>query len=300
MKISHFLYLIKYGLKTVIFRDKKPVIGCIILTNKCNLSCRHCSVYNQSAPVYSYDNIKNEMGILYNMGVRILMLYGGETFLWRSHNKTVRDLVVEAKEMGFFIVNLVTNGTFPMNVPEADTILVSLDGGKEKHNLVRGDTFDRIMENIRNSSTSNICLYMAVNQINKSDIKNVGDIAKQEPNIKAVSFNFHTPYPDTQELELSRQDKEECCRVITEIMKEGVPVFNLKSAFPYIINNSFPAPCHQCVIMENGQLSICGRCVDIPGLCERCGFFYVAEYSLLFKGNLKVILDALKTYLKYI
>lgn len=300
MKISHFLYLIKYGLKTIIFHEKQPVIGCIILTNKCNLSCKHCSVYNHSAPVYSYNSIKKEMGILYNMGVRILMLYGGETFLWQSHHKTVRDLVEEAKEMGFFIVNLVTNGTFSMNVPEADTILVSLDGGKEKHNLVRGDTFDRIMDNIRNSSTSNICLYMAVNQINKSDMKNVGEIAKREPNIKAISFNFHTPYPDTQALELSRKDKEECCRVITEMMKDGVPVFNLKSAFPYIINNSFPAPCHQCVIMENGQLSVCGRCIDIPGLCERCGFFYVAEYSLLFHGNRKVILEALKTYLKYI
>lgn len=300
MKISHFLYLIKYGLKTVIFQEKKPIIGCIILTNKCNLSCRHCSVYDRSAPIYSYDNIKNEMEILYGMGVRILMLYGGETFLWQSRNKTVRDLVVEAKEMGFFIVNLVTNGTFPMNVPEADIILVSLDGGKEKHNLVRGDTFDRIMDHIRNSSTSNICLYMAVNRLNKSDIRTVGDIAKREPNIKAVSFNFHTPYPDTQELELSRQDKEECCRVITELMQEGVPVFNLKSAFPYIVDNSFPAPCHQSVIMENGQLSICGRCIDIPGLCERCGFFYVAEYSLLFKGNPKVIFEALNTYLKYI
>ncbi|MCM1553087.1 MAG: radical SAM protein [Butyrivibrio sp.] len=300
MKISHFLYLIKYGLKTVIFQDKKPIIGCIILTNKCNLSCRHCSVYDHSAPVYSYDSIRSEMEILYNMGVRILMLYGGETFLWHSQHKNVRDLVIEAKKMGFFIVNLVTNGTFPMNVPEADTILVSLDGGKEKHNLVRGDTFDRIMDNIRNNSASNICLYMAVNQINKYDIRDVGGIAKREPNIKAVSFNFHTPYLDTQNLELSRRDKEECCQVITELMKEGVPVFNLKSVFPYIIDNSFPVPCRQNVIMENGQLSICGRCIDIAGLCERCGFFFVAEYSLLFKGKPKVVLDALKTYLKYI
>lgn len=41
-------------------------------------------------------------------------------------------------------------------------------------------------------------------------------------------------------------------------------------------------------------------CIDIPGLCERCGFFYVAEYSLLFHGNRKVVLETLKTYLKYI
>ena len=43
-------------------------------------------------------------------------------------------------------------------------------------------------------------------------------------------------------------------------MEEGVPVFNLKSAFPYLIDGSFPTPCRQCVVMENGTLSTCGRC----------------------------------------
>ena len=54
--------------------------------------------------------------------------------------------------MGFLIVNTVTNGTFPLDLPEADLILLSLDGDKEKHNEIRGDTYDRIMENIRNAS----------------------------------------------------------------------------------------------------------------------------------------------------
>ena len=87
---------------------------------------------------------------------------------------------------------------------------------------------------------------------------------------------------------------------VEQMMDEGAPVFNLKSAFPYIINNSFPTPCYQCVVMENGKISICGRCIDVPGLCEECGYFFVAEYTLLFKGNFKVIFEILKTYLKYI
>jgi len=24
--------------------------------------------------------------------------------------------------------------------------------------------------------------------------------------------------------------------------------------------------------MENGKLSVCGRCIDVPGLCEKCGY----------------------------
>lgn len=83
-------------------------------------------------------------------------------------------------------------------------------------------------------------------------------------------------------------------------MKEGAPVFNLKSAFPYLIENRFPTPCHQCVVMENGKLSTCGRCIDVPGLCDQRGYFFVAEYTLLFRGNPKIIIEMLHTYLKYI
>ena len=52
--------------------------------------------------------------------------------------------------------------------------------------------------------------------------------------------------------------------------------------------------------MENGKLSVCGRCVDVPGLCKKCGYFFAAEYSLLFSGKLKIGIDMIKTYMKYI
>lgn len=96
------------------------------------------------------------------------------------------------------------------------------------------------------------------------------------------------------------EDKKQCCDIISQMMDDGAPVFNLKSAFPYIINNTFPTPCFQCVVIENGKISTCGRCIENPKLCNSCGYFFVAEYTLLFNGNLKVILEMLKTYLKYI
>lgn len=237
---------------------------------------------------------------LYQIGIRILFFCGGETFLWKDSGKNLRDLVIEAKQMGFLIVNIVTNGTFPLDLPEADLILLSLDGDEEHHNAIRGVTYTRILENIDRSTADNICIYMAVNQINKDCIRSVGNVAKSKKNIRAISFNFHTPYPDTEALELTREDKIHCCEEIGQLIEEGYPVFNLKSAFPYIIDNSFPTPCHQCVVMENGKLSICGRCIDVPGLCEKCGYFFAAEYALVFHGNLRVAADMLHTYLKYI
>lgn len=300
MKLSSFVYFAGFGIRTVLFRKKEPILGTVILTDKCNLHCKHCSVNNITAVIHPYQQIKNEMRILYDMGVRILFFCGGETFLWQSDGRSLRDLVIEAKQMGFLIVNVVTNGTFPIDLPEADLILLSLDGDKERHNQVRGDTYDIIMENIKNASSDNICFYMAVNQINKDAIRDVCLTARDMPNVRAVSFNFHTPYPDTKELALSPKEKADCCNVISQMMKEGAPVFNLKSAFPYLIHNSFPTPCYQCVVIENGKISVCGRCIEESGLCEKCGYFFVAEYTLLFRGNIRIILEMLRTYLKYV
>lgn len=300
MKISSFLYFAGFGIKTILFQKKRPILGTIIVTDKCNLKCKHCSVNNITAVVHPYTQIQNEMQQLYEMGVRILFFCGGETFLWKDGNRTLRDLVVEAKKIGYLIVNVVTNGTFPIDLPEADLILLSLDGDRERHNLIRGDTYNTIMENIKNATSDNICFYMAINKLNKDTVRDVCIAARDTRNVRAVSFNFHTPYPDTKELALSKEEKAKCCEIITKMMKEGAPVFNLKSAFPYLINNSFPTPCYQCVVIENGKISTCGRCIEVLNLCEQCGYFFVAEYTLLFRGNPKIILEMLRTYLKYI
>ena len=300
MKFSSFLHFSSFGIKTILFRRKKPILGTIIVTDKCNLKCKHCSVNNIHAIIAPYAQIKSEMKLLYDMGIRILFFCGGETFLWRDSGKNIRDLVIEAKEMGFLIVNVVTNGTYKLDLPEANLILLSLDGDREHHNLIRGDTYDQIMENISKATSDNICFYMAINQINKDSIKDVCKLARDTKNVRAVSFNFHTPYPDTRELALSKAEKRKCCEDIKAMMKEGAPIFNLKSAFPYLIENKFPTPCHQCVVIENGKISTCGRCIEVPGLCSECGYFFVAEYTLLFKGNFKIIFEMLKTYMKYI
>ena len=126
------------------------------------------------------------------------------------------------------------------------------------------------------------------------------ETARDLPNVRAVSFNFHTPYPDTRQLALTREDKVRCCHAIARMKRQGAPVFNLTSAFPFIIRGDFPTPCYQCVVMENGKLSTCGRCISVPGLCSECGYFFVAEYTLLFGGRPEILLEMLATYLKYI
>jgi hypothetical protein len=49
-------------------------------------------------------------------------------------------------------------------------------------------------------------------------------------------------------------------------------------------------------VSEGGRRWICGRCIDVPGLCERCGYLFAAEFGLLFRGNLRAIVDMVRVY----
>ncbi|KGM98300.1 metallo cofactor biosynthesis protein [Clostridium novyi A str. 4552] len=302
MKLKNFLYLSGFGLKTILFKLKKPILGTIILTDYCNLSCKHCAVNNINKIMYPYNDIVDEMNKMYEEGIRILFFCGGETLLWEDEDKdkNIRDLIIKAKQIGFFIVNIVTNGTINLDIPEADVIFLSLDGLKDNHNFIRGDTFDKIIDNVSKAKHSNICVYMAVNNINHKDIKGVAQIVRDNPNLKSISFNLHTPYEGTEQLALSREEKVYVIRTIKDMIKEKYPIFNLYSALDYYIKNQWERPCYQCIVSENKKRYICGRCVEIDGLCNECGYLFAVEFSLLCKGKLKVILDMIKTYLKYV
>ena len=223
-KLTQMCYLAQWFVRAKFFGRRAPMQSVLFISDRCNLSCKHCSVYNHTNPTSkSYEQIREELKYCLSLGSRFVDFEGGEPFLWR-------------------------------------------DGDREHHNAVRGDTYDTILNNIAEATSDNICFYMAINQINQSVVGEVCDLAKKTEHVRAVSFNFHTPYPDTRELALTKSEKAKCCEVIRAKMDEGCPVFNLKSAFPYLIDNSFPTPCHQCVVMENGKLSTCGRCIEVPGL----------------------------------
>ena len=103
MKISDFFYFASYGLRSMLGVKQGPILGTVIVTDRCNLHCRHCSVNNVTGVMHPYDQLVGEMEQLYAMGVRILFFCGGETFLWRDGEKTLRDLVLEARRQGFLI-----------------------------------------------------------------------------------------------------------------------------------------------------------------------------------------------------
>lgn len=300
MKFKDLMYFAAFGFQTAILRRREPILGTIILTDYCNLECKHCAVNNINKIIYPYKDIREEMESMYKDGIRILFFCGGETVLWNSEGKNIRDLLKEAKEIGFSIVNIVTNGTIDLDLPEADLIFLSIDGLREKHNLIRGDTFDKIMENVSKAEHSNICVYMAINNQNYMDIEGLCKVVRDTPNLHSISFNLHTPYEGTENLNLSKEEKIEVINKIKTMIDEKYPIFNLKSALDYHIENKWKRPCRQCIVSEGGKRYPCGRCIEIEGLCDNCGYLFVNEFTQIANGNVKVILDMFKTYFKYI
>jgi len=243
-----------------------------------------------------HTQMQRDLRRLYAQGVRILLLYGGEPMLWHEGDLTLRDVIAEARSIGFGWVGVVTNGTRGLDLPEADLVLVSLDGSREHHDAIRGHTYRRVLANLDTAGTANLCLYMAVNRVNVDDLEFVARLAATLPTVRGVSYNVHTPYPGTEALTLSLEQRRDVCERIAVLIRDGYPVFNLASALPRIADFSAPRPCPQCVIVEDGEQWTCGRCIEIPGLCEQCGFFFASELSLLFRGDPRVVFEVLGRY----
>jgi Fe-coproporphyrin III synthase len=300
LKIKHLLELSAFGLKSIFFSLKKPILGTIIVTDYCNLHCKHCVVNNINKVMYGYEKIVDEMQRFYKEGIRILFLSGGETMLWEDHGFTVKDLIKKGREIGFYIINIVTNGTVTLDVPEADMIFLSLDGLQENHNRIRGDVYETVMKNAAQADNSNICVYSAINTMNYHDIQGLCELTARTKNLNSISFNFHTPYRLTEELCLSMEQRREAVNTIKAMIYQGYPIFNLPSALDLYLENDWERPCPQCIVSENDKRYICGRCSEIPGLCEQCGYLFAVEFSVLFHGNIRAIMDMYRVYTRYV
>lgn len=300
MKFRYLYKLASFGLKSLLFSWKKPILGTVIITDYCNLHCKHCAVNNINQVMHSYEEVCREMQRFFDEGIRILFLSGGETLLWKDGDKDIKDLIARGREMGFYLINIVTNGTVHLNVPEADLVFLSLDGMKETHNRIRGDVWDRVMENLEQAGETNICVFPAINKLNYHEIGDLCELVRRHEKLHSISFNFHTPYRMIEELCLSREEKEAAVKQIKERIKEGYPVFNLPSTLDRYLSNDWERPCHQCIVSENGIRYVCGRCSEIPGLCESCGYLFALEFSTLFSGNLRAIREMFRIYTRFV
>jgi len=298
--MKQLIYLPLWFLRARFLGRKRPLQTVLFINDECNLTCRHCCVYNTGNPhIKSFEKIKEELQYSYNLGARFVDFEGGEPFLWNENGKNINDLIRLAKQIGFFSTTVTTNAQLPFNQCEADSIWVSLDGLGKYHDQIRGEgTFERLVENLAQNNHHAISVNMVINSLNYKSVEETIIWAGKQPNVQSISLNFHTPYPGTEDLFLDWNLRSETIDKIIRLKKSGHSIMNSVSGLKLMKTNRFKKYCWvtNFILPDGTRLDECiGKTQNI---CDECGFCMAGEITSMFHFKVDTVLAALKLRVK--
>ena len=296
MKVKQLCYLAKWFIQARFFGKKRPLQSVIFISDRCNLKCKHCSVYNYDNPnVKTFEQIKEELIYCYEQGSRFVDFEGGEPFIWEDNGKRIDDLVDLAKSLGFFSCTITTNAQRPFVDSRADSIWVSLDGVGEWHEKVRGEgTFAKLEKNIASCNHKALSVNMAINTLNHDGVAETIEYAKNNPYIKSISLNFHTPFEGTEYLALDKKRREELIDLIISYKRKGYPIMNSVAGLKKMKKLDFKTQCWVTnFIFSDGKKT--PQCIGADqGVCGECGFCMAGEMNAVFNFHPGTIFAGLK------
>lgn len=291
-QLEYLLYGAGYFIKTKLFRLQIPFIGGLVLNESCNLNCIQCRVANRDLPDLSYLDAKRGLSAFYRMGIRSVFIEGGEPFLWRDGELILEDVIHAARNIGFKVVSIYTNGTLPIRT-SADTVFVSLDGLKETNNRLRGNGYDRVIANIQQSPCPNICINYTINRLNRGEIEAFCREMLRISNIRGVFFCFHTPYYGTDELFLPLTERRTVIREILALKKRGFRILNSSACLKTVFRDDWKRPSKLCYVYAQNTLYQCCRAIGTPEVCAECGYLGYPEIVTILRLNPSAIISAL-------
>ena len=315
--LSHYVYLAQWFLRARFLGRRAPLQTVLFITDKCNLRCKHCSVYGSAGyKQRRFEDIIADMQYSYEQGSRFIDLEGGEPTLWREAKGesceakgerreakgeyyTINDLIDKALEIGFFSVTVTTNAQQDFSWIRPQSIWVSMDGVGEYHDRIRGEgTFARLEENIQKSGFKHICVNMVVNALNYESLDAAMEYAKSNPAIEQISINFHTPYPGTEYLMLPLEKKAELIDKVLAYKKKGYPIMNSRSGLKLMKRNALGEIQlgKECFVTNfiytDGSRSLClGYGTE---QCRVCGFCMAGEMASVWGFKLDTLLAGFK------
>ena len=292
--MKHLFYGIKYLAKYWFLGKNSPLICGLVLHNKCNLRCRHCTIVDRPAASMSFDEAVKVMDSFYSDGGRCLYLEGGEPFIWKDNLYNMEDVVCYAKKRGYYTVIIYTNGLRTIE-SKADTIFVSVDGLLKTHDSLRGKSFDKIMNNIQQSHHPSIFINYTINSVNKSDIADFCEYVDKIPQINGTFFYFHTPYYGYDELHLDASAKTNVLQELLKLKKQ-FKILNSTAGLKSAIRNDWKKNLDICQVYEDGKYFSCCRESNNGAICVDCGYLSYAEIDQTLKLKPGAIINALKYF----
>ncbi|MDE6493338.1 MAG: radical SAM protein [Bacteroidales bacterium] len=293
--MKKLLYLAFWFFRARFMGRKAPLQTVLFILDRCNLQCKHCSVYQtENQHVMTYEQVRDHLRYSYRLGSRFVDFEGGEVMLWRDGEHDINSLIDLARQIGFFSATVTTNAQLPFSSCRADSIWVSLDGVGGFHEQIRGEgTFARLEKHIATSGHKHLSVNMVVNSLNHTSVEQTIEYAARNPAIESISINFHTPFPGTEYLAPGPEIKNAVIDKVIAFKKKRYPIMNSVSGLKKMKGNNFKRRCWVTnFIYADGSRGPCaGYGTEI---CQACGFCMAGEMASVFAFCPDTILAGMK------
>lgn len=259
----------------------------MVITDKCNLNCFYCESKNSGKYHFSYNHAKKTMLEAYQRGHRSLYFTGGEPMVWEDEGHNLDELVRFAREIGFHDVFIFTNGTKPLTIKECNYI-VTIDGPKDVHNHIRNNSYDLVLENVKNAVTEAVFASITFSKANVQHLNRFVQEVTGTHLFRGISFNLLTHWPEIVEKHgISVAERKDLLDNIWQLKKNGYPIVLSYAAYRALRNNDWKRPIPQIELGTKDKIFKCCRDVDNIAICEQCGYANCVEVSqiLAFKPS---------------
>jgi len=246
----------------------------INLTEKCNLTCKHCYITDKNPVDFPFENLKKIISEFYELQGLKLVLTGGEPLLYSP----LKELLVFLKDIPLMKIML-SNGILFKENPELIGLLsdnyfetfISIDGLEETHNDFRDancykDTLESIKLLIKKGITVSINTMVHKQNLNEFDemYKLFQSLEKiKNWSIDIPTFDKTTPQAIREKYEITSE--------------EGGQILNDYGWGEYInIASRSDLACGPNIIA-----------IDVLGVVTKCGFFYDENVGSVLEIGLK-------------
>ncbi|MFX1420476.1 MAG: radical SAM protein [Promethearchaeota archaeon] len=280
---------LSYGYYYLKHRVKKIPLGVNYdLTWQCNLKCKHC-YFTSSVEELSNSSAKNRTELTDEQWLKIFNYHrqlGSKSTSLTGGEPTLRMGLVKKAIKIFPSVQIASNGLIKLpwfDHHKQPIYWVSLDGGEEMHNLIRGaNIFHKVIENIKEDKR--VLISTTITALNYKEIEEVVNIA-YSIGVSGIFFLMYTGYSDDQLL-VKGEKLKHVSKSILKVMKDyGDFILISKKMLELYITKEFVS---HCIFKRggiksyypNGQRKFCVM-GNSPLLCENCGCIVpVASYAL--------------------
>ncbi|MDR2493096.1 MAG: radical SAM protein [Coriobacteriales bacterium] len=296
-RVSELAYYASWFFRCKFLGRRRPLQSVIFITDRCNLSCRHCNVVREGpdCSTKTLAQVRDELLYCHESGSRFIDFEGGEPLLWRDSSPEARaatadgqpadinTLVRMAREIGFHSTTVTTNAQLPITV-QSDLVWISIDGMRELHDDQRGaGSFERAMRNIDQCAHPNLNINMAVTSRNYQDFEAVAQLVKDHPKLRRFSFSFFVPYT-SRDLLVPPAERSAVIDSALALKEAGYPLMNSLAGLRLLRDPQSFVNRRQCwvtnfIASDGSRSASCPG--DAAGVCDDCGFGMGAEMTLL-------------------